>query len=232
MEIKTLSRIPRADLESLLAPIPFYKAVKQDDPQQFEVLLRHSRLVEFKPGEVVLRRGERDPWLYFLLKGQLAVFANDAQGQQVVNYITPGEVFGDLAALVQQERSATVIADHNCKQVLVFGTDFKAFGALENFGVISLATKLAYYRNCVHSLRWKLEVYRMRYPDNPLASRHRAIKLYSGPKGGREELRAIHEQAQALAKLLLSWNQEFGSLSLAAEGHSAPNPALVDKMTS
>lgn len=231
MEIKLLDRIPRAALESLLAPIPFYKAVKQDDPHQFEVLLRHSRLVEFRPGEVVLRRGERDPWLYFLLKGQLAVYASDAQGQQVINYITPGEVFGDLAALVQKERSATVVADHNCKQVVVFGTDFKAFGELENFGVISLNTKLAYFRNCVHSLRWKLEVYRMRYPENPLASKHRAIKLYTGAKGGREELRAIYEQAQALARLLLDWNQQFGSLSLAAEGHSAPNPELVDKMT-
>ena len=141
MEVKPLARFPRATIEALLAPIPFYKTVKQEDPQQFDMLLRHSQIVEFKPGEVILRRGERDPWLYFLLKGQLAVFANDNQGQQVINYITPGEVFGDIAALVEQERSATVIADHNCKQVLVFGTDFKAFGALENFGVINLQTK-------------------------------------------------------------------------------------------
>jgi CRP/FNR family transcriptional regulator, cyclic AMP receptor protein len=231
MEIKSLDRIARTALESLLAPIPFYKAVKLEDPQQFEVLLRHSRLVEYKPGEVVLRRGERDPWLYFLLKGQLAVFASDAQGQRIINYITPGEVFGDLAALVHMERSATVVADHNCKQVVVFGTDFKAFGELENFGVISLNTKLAYFRNCVHSLRWKLEVYRMRYPDSPLASKHRAIKLYTGAKGGRDELRAIFQQAQALTHLLLDWNREFGTLSLGAEGHSAPLPELVDKMT-
>lgn len=231
MEIKQLDRFPRVALEALLAPIPFYKAVKQDDALQFEVLLRHSRIVEFKPGEVILRRGEQDPWLYFLLKGQLAVFANDAQGQQIINYITPGEVFGDIATLVEKERSATVIADHNCKQVLVFGTDFKAFGSLENFGVINLATKLTYYRNSVLSLRWKLEVYRMRYPESPLASRHRSVKLFSGPKGGVEELRAMHLQARELANLLLSWNQEFGVLSLRADGNSAPSPDLVAKVT-
>ncbi|BFM10458.1 hypothetical protein R50072_06110 [Simiduia litorea] len=230
MEVKPLARFPRATIEALLAPIPFYKTVKTEDPQQFDMLLRHSQIVEFKPGEVVLRRGEKDPWLYFLLKGQLAVFANDSQGQQIINYITPGEVFGDIAALVEQERSATVIADHNCKQVLVFGTDFKAFGALENFGVINLQTKLTYFRNCTHSLRWKLEVYRMRYPESALASKHRSVKLYTGAKGGIEELRAIHAQARELACLLLKWNQEFGAPFMGAGCKSAPSPELVDKV--
>lgn len=231
MEIKPLSRISREALETLLAPIPFYKAVRQDDPFQFEILLRNSRIVEFKPGEVVLRKGERDPWLYFLLKGQLAVYARDGTTEQVVNYITPGEVFGDIAALVGQERSATVIADHNCKQVVAFGTDFKAFGELENFGVVNLATKLTYYRQCVHSLRWKLEVYRMRHPDSPLASRHRAIKLYAGPKNGRDELRALHAQAVELARLLLDWNDSFGHLAAGGDRVQAPSPQLVKQLT-
>lgn len=230
MEIKPLDRFPRATLETLLAPIPFYKTVKQEDPYQFEVLLKHSRIVEFKPGEVVLRRGDRDLWLYFLLKGQLAVYASGSQGDEIINYVTPGEVFGDLATLVGQQRSATVIADHNCKQVVVFGTDFSAFGQLESFAVINLATKLSYYRNCVHSLRWKLEVYRMRYPDHPLAPKHRSIKLFNGEKGGREELRALCSQAQELARLLILWNEEFGSLSLRNDGQSAPSPALVEKV--
>lgn len=231
MEVKPLSRYARDTLESLLAPLPFYKTVRQQDPDQYEVLLRHSRIVEFKPGEVVMRQGDKDPWLYFLLKGQLAVFAANKADQQVVNYITPGEVFGDIAALVGQERSATVVADYNCKQVLAFGTDFKAFGELENFGVINLQTKLCYYRNCVHSLRWKLEVYRMRYPESPLASRHHSIKLFTGVKGGREELLALHHQACDLALLLLSWNREFGALMINGVANTAPNPDLVEKVT-
>lgn len=231
MEIKPLSRFPREALEALLAPLPFYKAVKQEDPDQFNVLLRHSRIVEFRPGEVVMRQGDKDPWLYFLLKGQLAVFAPNKEDKQVINYITPGEVFGDIAALVGQERSATVVADFNCKQVVAFGTDFKAFGELENFGVIKLGTKLCYYRNCVHSLRWKLEVYRMRYPDSPLASKHRGIKLYVGQKGGKEELQALHHQACDLALLLLAWNREFGALMINGTSNSAPNPELVEKVS-
>lgn len=214
MEIKQLHRVPRESIEQLLAAIPFYKSVKQRDPAQFETLLQHSRLVKYAPGEVVLQRGETDQWLYFLLKGQLSVFAGEDSQAQTVNTITPGEVFGDLAMLVDRKRTATVIADPNCRQVLVFGTDFKAFGTLEDTRVISLSTKLAYFANTVHSLRWKLEVYRVRYPQSELASQHRKIKLYTGPRGTIEELLALHQQARELAQLLLRWNGMFGTDAL------------------
>jgi len=229
MEIKQISQFPRAAIEQLLAAIPFYKTVKQEDMWQFEVLLQHSRVVSFVPGEVVLSCGESDSWLYFLLKGQLAVYVGgDIRRCEAVNYITPGEVFGDLAMLVGSQRTATVVADSNCRQVLAFATDFTVFGALEDFRVINLRTKLSYYRNTVHNLRWKLEVYRTKYPDFGLANHHHRVKLYSGKRDTREELISLHTQAVELANLLVAWNRQFGSLSLAQGG--APNPHLIAAM--
>lgn len=226
MEIKQVRQFHSDSIEQLLAAIPFYKTVRRQDPWQFDVLLQHSRIVEFTPGEVVLQRGDGDSWLYFLLKGQLAVYASDECDLDVVNYITPGEVFGDLSMLVEQQRTATVIADPNCKQVMVFSTDFKVFGALEDTAVISLQTKLAYYANTVHNLRWKLEVYRMKYPHCEQASRHRQVRLYSGTKGTMDELHALYQQARALARLLLGWNQEFGALTLGAP--NLPSSELLE----
>jgi CRP/FNR family transcriptional regulator, cyclic AMP receptor protein len=213
MEIKSLQKIPRDTLEHLLAGIPFLKTVKQQDSKQFELLLNASRIIAYKPDEVVLQKGESGNWLFFLLKGRLAVYVDHPSNGDLVNYITPGEVFGDLAQLVGQARSATVVADPSAKESLVLSLDFNVFGQLNSVSPISLQTKLAYYRNTAHNLRWKLEVYRSQHLQHELASKHRQIKLYSGSKDTFDELLSLHEQAQALALLLMEWNKEFGVLS-------------------
>ena len=227
MEVKRFDAATRKSVDQLLASVPFYKMVKQNDPWQFEVLLSHSRIVDFEPGEVVLRSGEYDNWHYFLLKGQLAVFvSDDILDSAPINYITPGEVFGDLAMLLgNRQRTATLVADANCRKVVAFGTDFKVFGDVDDFKIITLPTKLAFYRNTVHNLRWKLEVYRMKYPDSDLAGLHHKVKLYVGPKDTIDELHSLNEQASALAKLLIQWNANFGVISLNDGG--TINPELV-----
>lgn len=230
MEATHINQFPRQTVEQLVAVIPFYKTVKRQDAWQFEVLLQHSRIVNFAPGEIVLKRGERGSWLYFLLKGQLAVYVDDniTASAEAVNYITPGEVFGDLAMLVDEQRTATVVADPSSRRVMAFSTDFTVFGELSDFRAINQQTKLAYYRNTVHSLRWKLEVYRMNYPGYELANHHRGVKLYSGVPDSYEELVSLHAQAVQLARLLVRWNRQFGALSL-SEG-TALDPQLLANM--
>lgn len=210
MEIKSLQRFPRETVERWLLTIPFYKAVKQQDNWQFELLLEQAHIAYFEPGELVLQRGQCDQKLYFLLRGQLDVYPDEGTDQAPINQVTPGEVFGDLAMLVGSERTATLKASPDCRQVVVLASDFSEFNDLESSRPFSLATKLAYYRNAVHSLRWKLEVYRAQNPEHSFANRHRQVKLFTGPRDTREELAALHAQAQALARLLLEWNGEFG----------------------
>ncbi|TVZ37943.1 Cyclic nucleotide-binding domain-containing protein [Alteromonadaceae bacterium 2753L.S.0a.02] len=216
MDVHPLHKYRQESLDVLLGSIPFYKAVKQRDQWQYDLLMSYSRIIEYRPGEVLLEQDQKDQWLYFLMRGQLAVVVGTGSHQRkVVNYITPGEVFGDLAVLIDHKRTATVVADPHCKSVMVFGTDFQVFGELHDLSKITLATKLEYYRNMVHNLRWKLEVYRMSYPEQSFASNHRKVKLYSGPKNTMAELDSLDEQARALARLLVSWNLEFDRLSIA-----------------
>lgn len=215
MEVQPVHKYPQDSVDTLLASVPFYKAIKQLDQYQYDLLLRHSKIIEYRPGEIILEKGQKEEWLYFLLKGQLEVRAGESRDKYtVVNYITPGEVFGDLAVLFDQERTATVVADTNSKKIMVFGTHFQVFGKLEDLYPISIATKLIYYRNMVHNLRWKLEVYRTAYPDQEFASAHRKIKLFTGPKDTMEELKSLDGQARELAKLLVVWNSEIDRQSL------------------
>ncbi len=215
MEVQAVYKYPQESVDTLLSSVPFYKSIKQADQYQYDLLLRHSKILEFSPGEVILEKGLKEEWLYFLLKGQLEVHAGSSEDQAtIVNYITPGEVFGDLAVLFDHVRTATVVADSNSKKILVFGTNFQVFGKLEETHTVSLNTKLTYYRNMVHNLRWKLEVYRAAYSDQPFASAHRKIKLYTGPKDTMEELKSMDGQARELAKLLVAWNTAIDRLSI------------------
>ena len=210
MEIKSLSCLTPESLDALLLSLPFYKQVKQESRAQYDLLLSYSRLFQFEPGETLLEVGRRDHWLYFLVKGQLAVLSGGTHElQHTVNYITPGEVFGDLSVVLNEPRTATVIADNNCKSVLVFGTDFNVFGELCDFSCISLASKLIYFRNMVHNLRWKLEVYRITYPEQVFAGEHRKVTLFTGKKNTVDELLSLNWQACSLARLLIRWNSAF-----------------------
>ncbi len=225
MNIREVSTTSPEALEALLRAIPFYKAVKKQSEQQFDVLMSFSRIIQYDSGEKILSRGDLDTWTYFVVKGQLIVSAQDNQGlEHRVNYITPGEVFGDLSVYLQSPRTADVIVDSNSREAILFGTDFGQFGDLIDFSRVSLETKLLYYRHADLSLRWKLEMYRSKYRSNPLADQHRAIKMYTGVKDSEIELKALYQQAVELAKLLVKWNQSFGSLSF-TDG-DIPSPHL------
>lgn len=213
MDTNTIHKYSKAMLEPLLAGISFFKTIRQQDPEQYSLLLQASQVISYLPGEVVLQKGESGDWLYFLLKGKLAVYVEHALQGDLVNYITPGEVFGDLAQLVGLPRTATVIADLSVKESIVLGLDINVFGPLNSVSPISRETKLTYYRNMAHNLRWKLEVYRSQHLQHELADKHRQIKLYHGVKDSYEELKSLFEQSKALAVLLLEWNKEFGALS-------------------
>lgn len=209
MEMKPLYKFSRDTVERWLLTIPFYRTVKQQDNWQFELLLEKAHIAYFAPGELVLQRGEQDQRLYFLLRGLLDVYPQAQAEGDPINQITPGEVFGDLAMLVGRERTATLKAANHCREVVVLASDVSDFNNLGSARPFTIATKLAYYRNTVHNLRWKLEMYRAQHPDHRFANRHRQVKLYTGVKGAHEELAGLHAQAQALAGLLLEWNGEF-----------------------
>lgn len=205
MDIRPLHQCSRQTIDSLLGSVALYKQVYQLDPIQFDVLMRNSQLVEAKLGEVVIEAGQIDSWLYFLLRGQLVVYAGEPAIRRV-NVITPGEIFGDMAILLDLPRSATVIADVRTRVSAVVRTDFSIFGEPHDQAGIKLPVKLLFYRTMVHNLRWKLEVYRAQFPSRSFAADHRKIRLYAGVRDTMEELLSLDSQARQLAELLNSWN--------------------------
>lgn len=217
----SLNEFPKETIQTLLSQIPFFNDLSLHDNQQYELLLSHSTMIELDPGEQIIRKGTIDKTFYFLLKGLLDVFPDDSIKGKAINQLSPGQVFGAVAIINEQPRTASLAASKESGATL-FATDFSIFGALEDFSNIRLETKLSFLRIVVNNTRWKLEVYKMNDPEHPLASKLDSIHRYLGTKSTIEELRSLAIQSKDLGDLLHEWNASMQNPKTAKAG-SAKN---------
>ena len=82
-------------------------ALKNFETKSLQKLLRLSRIREYEDGEVIIREGDLDPWLYFLLSGKIRVSKENLE----INTIDKkGEIFGEMRIIDSLSRSASVYA--------------------------------------------------------------------------------------------------------------------------
>lgn len=199
-------------LNTLLSQIPFFNDLALHDYQQYELLLKHSKVIELAPYESIIRKGDVEQTFYFLLKGQLDVFPDSDPRLQPISQLSPGQVFGALAIINKQPRTASLAAGRQASTL--FATDSNLFGEMEDFSQIKLETKLSLLRIVVNNTRWKLEVYRMNEPDHPLVCNIDKIHPFQGEKNTVDELRYLAQQSKALGNILNDWNaSQMPSLS-------------------
>lgn len=68
---------------------------------------RIAKMVRYNPRETVIREGDFDSWIFWVVQGEFAVIKKDVL---VTVFNTPGEVFGEMSSLGEDSRSASVIA--------------------------------------------------------------------------------------------------------------------------
>ena len=68
---------------------------------------RIARLLQYEKGETVIREGDFDSWIFWIVKGAFAVTKNDIT---IAEFTVAGEVFGEMSSIDIESRSASVIA--------------------------------------------------------------------------------------------------------------------------
>ena len=96
--------------------------LKDFETRNLAKLLRLSKIREYENGEVIIREGDEDPWLYFLLSGRLIIRKNNIEIGRIDQV---GEIFGEMRIIDSLTRSASVYADG---KVLCLGVDTSAKG--------------------------------------------------------------------------------------------------------
>ncbi len=205
MKVTTLSQYTSDEVSALLSQIPFFSDLALHSHQQYELLLKHSSLIQLTANETIIEKGAIDNKFYFLLKGKLDVFPDKDCNEPAISQLSAGQVLGALAIINNQPRTASLAA---AKQgATLIATDFTIFGALEDFSQVTLETKLSLLRIVVNNARWKLEVYKMNEPDHPLVGKIDKITNFQGDKISIAELKFLANQAKELGSMLEQWNE-------------------------
>ncbi len=82
-------------------------ALKHFEIKSLAKLLRLSKIREYKDNEVIIKEGDRDPWLYFLLGGKISI---KKKGVEIAQIDKKGELFGEMRVIDSLSRSASVYA--------------------------------------------------------------------------------------------------------------------------
>jgi len=199
------NNITSDDVERLLKRIPFFNDVSKQSEQQFQNLIDLADIREIHPGETIIRKGETDMYLYFLLKGKLAVFLTETDTQEISS-ISPGEVFGILSMITATPRSAFIKSEAGSRSSIIYKLNFAFLADESNTSKLSLETKLIFYRMAVHNIRWTVEQKKMSDPKHPLVALLLKLPFIKAPKGSTEELLALKEQAKSLSEIIFLWN--------------------------
>lgn len=91
------------NIQKLMALPP----LKKFETESLGQLARLSKIREYEPDETIIKEGEEDRWIYFLLSGKVRVAK---QGVAVAVMDEEGALFGELSTLDGKERSASVTA--------------------------------------------------------------------------------------------------------------------------
>ena len=209
MKVIPMRDYPQDVADNFLSGINFVREMRLNDPAQFALLMDRTQFIELSQEESIINAGEMDNRYFFLLKGQLSVYADNAHRNRELNKITPGQSFGALSIICHQPRTATVAVTPGCTGALLIAIDLAGLGELLNFSVFNLTTKLSLYRTVVNNTRWQLEVYRMDFPSHPLTQKSKEVEIFIGKKLTEQELQSLERQIMQLTALISEWNHEL-----------------------
>jgi len=92
----------------------------QLDDGEIDQIRRLSRPCRFQARETVVRQGDESGDFYAVLHGRLKVSTANTEGDEMVlSIMGAGDVFGEIALLDRQPRSATVSALETCELLVI-----------------------------------------------------------------------------------------------------------------
>lgn len=78
-----------------------------------------SETITLKKGEFLLLEGEESQEMYLLVEGQLSVLKGMGEHEREVSKIFPKQLVGEISFLDGEPRSASVLAQSDCKLIVI-----------------------------------------------------------------------------------------------------------------
>lgn len=107
----------RLIINQLLAANPLFKGIPSDLLQLF---LKNSRLEKHPKERFIIKQGEDSSVFYFILKGSVSVIKDDIP----VRSLSEGHFFGEVATLMKEKRTASVVCEEETLVLSISGDKF------------------------------------------------------------------------------------------------------------
>jgi CRP/FNR family transcriptional regulator, cyclic AMP receptor protein len=92
---------------------------------EIDALLTYSRVERYAAGREIFAKGSPGSGMMAVLRGSLKMSSLSAGGKEVVfRIVNPGEIFGEIAVLDGEERTADAIAVTDCELLVINRRDF------------------------------------------------------------------------------------------------------------
>jgi CRP/FNR family cyclic AMP-dependent transcriptional regulator len=106
-----------------LRTLPIFETLAQD---RLDEIARYSRLQRVARNTVVVHAGDETDDIFVVLTGALKVQMSDQEGREVIlSQLGHGDMFGEMGAIDDHPRSATVVTTKPCDLVVIAKDDFK-----------------------------------------------------------------------------------------------------------
>jgi CRP-like cAMP-binding protein len=98
------------------------------EPEALDQLCRYAKHVTLKRGATIVSKGDPGNSLFAVISGTVKISISSAEGRSaILNLIGPGEIFGEIAVLDGQARSADATANTNCEIFIIDRREFLPF---------------------------------------------------------------------------------------------------------
>lgn len=115
--------LPKKDLKSLKENVLFSDLTEE----QYTFILSFGQMVHYKKEAILFQEGDDLDFVYILLSGELSVVLDSQEKphkKHIIGTIAPGESIGEIAALTDKERSASVYVDQDSSLLRFSKVDF------------------------------------------------------------------------------------------------------------
>lgn len=125
-----------ADLDTLVGLLPTLSRLGQAERDS---LVSQSSVVEAPAGTTIIKFGDATDEAYFVLKGKaIAGLAAEGGDFRALSTITPGDFFGEIAALTGARRTANVVADEPVTLLQVSAVGLRQLMSVQAFSQLTM----------------------------------------------------------------------------------------------
>lgn len=117
---------PQRDMRrAALRASPLFQAMQ---PEELDAILEFATERRVRRGQIVLQKGDSGSSMMAVLTGRMRISSVNAEGKEItLNVINPGQVFGEIALLDSQPRSADATAIEDTTLLVVERRHFMPF---------------------------------------------------------------------------------------------------------